>query len=96
MDPIIDNCNPTPQSCPVAKQSPIDPFPRNGASIVRGLVGKKVLLSTTDFHYVVGRLTALGDDDLVVLAVGDREVRLARSGIATIREAEAALAEYVK
>jgi len=75
---------------------PIDPFPRNRASIVRGYVGKKVTLSTVDFHYVVGRLRALGDDDVLIVDVRQQTVRLPRQSLATIQEADPALAEYVK
>ena len=98
MDPIIDNCNPTTQTCrPVVKPSPLDPYPRNRAAVVRGFVGKKVTLSTTGFHYVVGRLIALDDgDDMLVVGINDQVIRLARRHLATIQEADAALAEYVK
>ena len=78
------------------KPHQIDPFPRNRASIVRGYVGKKVTLSTTDFHYAVGRLLAVQDDDVLVLEVGRQVVKLPRQNLATIQEADAALAEYVK
>lgn len=80
----------------MVKPHAIDPFPRNRAAIVRGYVGKKVTLSTTDFHYVVGRLLALQDDDVLVLEVGRQLVKLRRPDLATIQEADAALAEYVK
>ena len=100
MDPIVDNRNrPTPTSPPGrfwVKPRAIDPFPRNRATIVRGYLGKKVTLSTTDFHYVVGHLEALGDDDQLVLKVAGRTVNLPRAHLATIQEADAALAEYVK
>jgi hypothetical protein len=97
MAPIIDNRNRSTQTCrPVVKPSPLDPFPRNRADVVRGFVGKKITLSTMDFHYVVGRLVALGDDDMLVVAVKDQEVRLARTSLATIQVADPALAEYVK
>ena len=97
MDPIIDNRNQPKQTCePVVKPSPLDPYPRNRARIVRSFVGKKVTLSTTDFHYVVGRLLALGEDDVLVVAVKDQSVRLARRSLATIQDADPALAEYVK
>ncbi len=97
MDPIIDNRNRTTQSCPaVVKVSPLDPYPRNRAAVVRGFVGKKVTLSTRDFHYVVGRLIGLGDDDSLLIAVKGDEVRLPRASLATIQEADSALAEYVK
>jgi hypothetical protein len=97
MDPFIDNRNQPKQTCgPVVKPSPLDPYPRNRAGVVRTFVGKKVTLSTTDFHYVVGRLLALDDDDMLVVAVGDQSVRLARRDLATIQGADPALAEYVK
>jgi hypothetical protein len=75
---------------------PIDPFPRNRAGLVRGYVGKKVTLSTTDFHYVVGRLLSVQDDEVLILEVGTQLVKLPRHNLATIQEADAALAEYVK
>jgi len=97
MDPIVDNRNRPTQTCPtVVKPHPIDPFPRNGLQIVRSFVGQKVTLSTTDFHYVVGRLTALGEDDVLTVAVGERTFRLPRAHLATIQPADVALAEYVK
>lgn len=80
----------------MVRQSPIDPYPRNRPAVVRGFVGRKVTLSTTDFHYVVGRLVALGEDDALVLTVKGEEVRLPRTGLATIQAADEALAEYVK
>jgi len=80
----------------VVKPHAIDPFPRNRAAIVRGYVGKKVTLSTTDFHYVVGRLLAVQDDDVLVIEVGRQVVKLPRRNLATIQEADLALAEYVK
>jgi hypothetical protein len=80
----------------LVKISPIDPYPRNRAAVLRGFVGKKVTLSTRDFHYVVGRLVALDDDDMLVIGVKDQIVRLARVSLATIQEADSALAEYVK
>ncbi len=80
----------------MVEPSPIDPYPRNRAGIVRGLVGKTITLSTRDFHYVVGRLVALDDDDMLVVAVKDQQVRLARVNLATIHESDPALAEYVK
>jgi len=80
----------------VVKPHPIDPFPRNRAAIVRGYVGKKVTLSTTDFHYAVGRLLALQDDDVLVIEVGRQVVKLPRRNLATIQEADLAMAEYVK
>jgi len=99
MDPIVDNRNlrtRTSRSLAVSPQHPIDPYPRNRAGIVRGYVGKKVTLSTVDFHYLVGRLRALGDDDVLIVDVGQQTVRLPRRSLAMIQDADPALAEYVK
>jgi hypothetical protein len=81
---------------PRALVSPLDPYPRNRKSIILGYVGKKVTISTTDFHYAVGTLIELDHDDRVRLSVRDRDVLIARRHVATIQEAHAALAEYVK
>lgn len=96
MDPIVDNRNRRRKPAPMVRPHPIDPYPRNRAPVVRAFVGRKVTVSTTDFHYLVGRLVALGDDDVLVLTVKGEEVRLPRSGLATIQAADEALAEYVK
>jgi hypothetical protein len=96
MDPFIDNRNRRRKPRSVVSPHPIDPYPRSRATVVRGFLGRKVTLSTTDFHYLVGRLVALGDDDVLVLNVKGEEVRLPRSGLATIQAADDAVAEYVK
>ena len=63
---------------------------------MRTFVGRKVTVSTTDFHYAVGRLESLRDDDVLVIAVEDRKVHLPRASLATIQAADPAVAEYVK
>ena len=60
------------------------------------MVGKKVVLSTKDFHYVVGRLLSLDDDDKLHLAVKNDEVIVARESVAGLHEADAAVVEYIK
>jgi hypothetical protein len=65
-------------------------------ALVLSLVGKKVSVSTTDFHHVVGHLVELGSDDRLKLLVKNREVYLRRQGVARIHEADPALAEYIK
>ena len=74
----------------------LDPFPRNHRPQVQALVGKKVVLSTKDFHYVVGRLLALDGEDRLHIGVKTDEVIVQRESVATLREAEAALTEYIK
>ena len=65
-------------------------------ALILSFVGKKVSVSTTDFHHVVGRLVELGSDDRLKLFVKSREVYLRRQGVARIHEADPALAEYIK
>ena len=77
--------------------SPLDPYPRNRNAIVAGYVGKKVTLSTTDFHYLVGQLVALDEAaDRLELSVRGRTVYVARASVATLQEAHPALVEYLK
>ena len=67
--------------------------------LIYRLVGRKVSVSTTDMHHVVGRLDEIvlidGDDTLRIL-VDNQEVHVRRLGVARIHEADPALAEYVK
>jgi hypothetical protein len=63
---------------------------------VEKLVGKKIVLSTKDFHYVVGRLLSLDGEDKLHVGVKADEVIVARESVATLQEADAALAEYIK
>lgn len=81
----------------------IEPMTRDGTRVRRGppaalverLVGKKVLVSTTDDHFLVGQLVA-ADDDRLHLRVSGRPVEVRRAGVARVHEADPALAEYVK
>jgi hypothetical protein len=65
-------------------------------ALVQSLVGRKVSVSTTDLHHVVGRLVALDQDDRLQILVNNQAVQVRRQGIARIHEADPALAEYVK
>lgn len=65
-------------------------------ALILSFVGKKVSVSTTDFHHVVGQLLEIGADDRLKILVKNREVYLRRQGVARIHEADPALAEYIK
>ena len=65
-------------------------------ALILSFVGKKVSVSTTDFHHVVGHLVEFGADDRLKILVKNREVYLRRQGVARIHEADPALAEYIK
>jgi hypothetical protein len=64
--------------------------------LVRSFVGKKVSVSTTDFHHLVGRLVELLPDDRLRFFVNNQEVLVRRQGVARIHQADPALAEYIK
>lgn len=65
------------------------------ASLIRGLLGKKVVVSTRDGHFVLGRLTTT-DEALLALTVNGRVVQVAHAAVVRIQEADVAQAEYVK
>lgn len=65
-------------------------------ALIQRLVGHKVSLSTTDLHHVVGRLTAFGEDDSLVIMVNNEEVHVRLAGVSRIHEADPAIAEYMK
>ncbi len=89
--PPADHPEKSPGSDPVS-----DAADSRRRALVLSLVGKKVSVSTTDFHHVVGHLVELGPDDRLKLLVKNREVYLRRQGVARIHEADPALAEYIK
>ena len=60
------------------------------------LLGKKVILSTHDFHYAVGRFMELLPDGKLRIVINTQEVLVSRTAVARIREADRALAEYIK
>ena len=67
----------------------------DGRSRLAGLLGHKLIIGTTTFHYLCGRLTAF-ETDFAVFAVGARRVRLPLAHIDTVAEASDAQAEFVK
>jgi hypothetical protein len=78
------------------KPPPADPAEERRRALILSFVGKKVSVSTTDFHHVVGQLIEFGADDRLKISVRNREVYLRRQGVARIHEADPALAEYIK
>jgi hypothetical protein len=65
-------------------------------ALIRRLVGRKVSVSTKDFHHVVGQLLDLDGDDKLRLKVNQREVAVRREAVARIHAVDPALAEYLK
>ena len=58
-------------------------------------VGKKVTIGTTDWHYISGTVES-SDGISVAMRVAGSAVTVPAEMVATIREAPAAQAEYVK
>lgn len=82
---------------PGARRAEVDRFTGSRPELVRRFVGRKVILSTRDFHYLVGYLSSLDQgDELLRLTVAGRPVEVARTAVVSIRKADPALAEYVK
>jgi hypothetical protein len=73
-----------------------DPARQRRRALAAGLVGKKVSLSTSDFHHLVGRLVEIREDDRLRLFVNNQEVLVRAASVARIHEADPALAEYIK
>lgn len=65
-------------------------------ALIRRFVGRKVSLSTKDFHHVVGQLLDLDPDDRLRLKVNQRDVTVRREAVARIHAVDPALAEYLK
>lgn len=66
------------------------------AARFRGLIGKKVLVSTCGFRHVSGTLRAFDDDGTLRLRVADRDVTLREADVARIHEADPAQSDYIK
>jgi hypothetical protein len=58
-------------------------------------VGKKVTIGTSDFHYISGIFESIAGND-VLMKVNGKPVTVHANAVATIREAPALQAEYVK
>ena len=70
--------------------------PRVRRDELQALFGKKVTVGTYTYHYISGVLESLNDDNELLFRVAGKSLRLPLSDLATISEAPAAQAEYVK
>ncbi len=69
---------------------------RRRRALIESYVGRKVSVSTSDLHHVVGRLVEIDQDDRLRILVDNQEVHVRRQGVVRIHEADPALAEYLK
>ena len=86
-----------PDHTPASGPPPVhEAQPDHKRELIFRLIGRKISVSTTDMHHVVGRLVAIDGDDSLRILVNNQEVHVRRLGVARIHEADSALAEYVK
>jgi hypothetical protein len=70
--------------------------PRHARDKLEGFLGKKVVIGTSDYHYVSGRAVEFLDGTMLRLTVNGRDVLVAVDDVATISEVPDVQAEYVK
>jgi hypothetical protein len=71
--------------------------PRVQRDELKSFVGKKVMIGTRSYHYISGQLQALEEaESRLVVSVAGKPVKVPLDQVATIQEAPAAQAEYVK
>ncbi len=69
--------------------------PRNLRDKLAPFVGKKVMIGTSDWHYISGIFEQIEGTELRIMIAG-KPITLEASKVATIKEAPALQSEYVK
>jgi hypothetical protein len=70
--------------------------PRHARTTIEPFLGKKVIIGTSDFHYVSGRVHEFVDGTKLRLTVNGKNVLVKVDDVATIAEVPDVQAEYVK
>lgn len=70
--------------------------PRHHRDRIAEFLGKKVVVGTSDFHYVSGRAVEFVDGCKLRITVNGRDVLVEVDHVATISEVPDVQAEYVK
>jgi len=70
--------------------------PRHHRDRIESFLGKKVIVGTSDYHYVSGRAIEFVDGTRLRLTVNGREVLVEVDDVATISEVPEVQAEYIK
>jgi hypothetical protein len=71
--------------------------PRVQRDELKGFVGKKVMIGTRSYHYLSGRaMRLIEESDQLEVHIGEEVVLVPLGEVATIQEAPASQAEYVK
>ena len=70
--------------------------PRHARERLESFLGKKVVIGTSDFHYVSGRAVEFIEDQRLRITVNGKDVLVDVEDVATISEVPEVQAEYVK
>ncbi len=73
-----------------------DSNPRHHRDRIQSFLGKKVVVGTSDYHYVSGRAVEFVDGTRLRMTVNGRDVLIEVVNVATISEVPEVQAEYVK
>ena len=70
--------------------------PRHHRDRIEEFLGKKVVIGTSDFHYVSGRAVEFVDGTKLRITVNGKDVLVEVDHVATISEVPEVQAEYIK
>lgn len=70
--------------------------PRHHRDRIKEFLGKKVVIGTSDFHYVSGRAVEFVDGTKLRITVNGEDVLVEVDHVATISEVPEVQAEYIK
>ena len=70
--------------------------PRHHRHRIEGFLGKKVVVGTSDYHYVSGRAVDFVDGTRLRMTVNGKEISIDVDNVATISEVPEVQAEYIK
>jgi hypothetical protein len=70
--------------------------PRHHRDRIETFLGKKVVIGTSDFHYVSGRAVEFVDGQRLRMTVNGKDVLVSVDDVATISEVPEVQAEYIK
>ena len=70
--------------------------PRLQRDEIKSFLGKKVMIGTSSYHYVSGRVEAVTEDDRLRVRISGGIALIPLDEIATIQEAPESQAEYFK
>lgn len=70
--------------------------PRYAREFLEPFLGKKVVIGTSDFHYVSGRAVAFIDGTKLTVLINEKEIMIPVANVETISEVPEIQADYIK